>query len=233
LTAHAERVESELLASERALRGRDARLDGELTLTAGDGVMRYLIIPWLLELRRSQPNLRLQLRSDNRPLDLARREADVALRLVRPREASLVATRVAHFPFAVYASRAYLARRGSPRRIADLAAEDWLGWDDELAGTEQSRWLAKRFPGARLCLRINTTSGLIAACALGHGLAVLPTFAAEHELSLVRVAARSQPPARDLWLVTHSDSRRNARVRVLRSWLSERFARSWPPAAPG
>lgn len=223
LGPRAERAEGELLASERELRGRSARLEGEVVLTAGDGITAYLLVPWLLEFRRAYPGITLDLRSDNRALDMARREADLAVRLFRPREPSLVAVRAGTLPFSIYGSEPYFARRGRPRTVEELAAHDWVAWDARLEASPQSRWLARHVPTARVCLRANTTTSLVAACAAGHGLAVLPTFVAAGDARLVAMLSRSPPPSRDVWIVTHADARKNARVRALAAWLAARF----------
>jgi DNA-binding transcriptional LysR family regulator len=223
LRARAERMEAEMLASERELRGQDARLEGPLVITAGDAITVYLLVPWLLELRREHPRITFELRADNAALDMTRREADVAVRLFCPKQTSLVAIRARTFPFAVYGSDAYFARRGKPRNSRQLAEHDWLAWDRRLAATPQSKWLARIVPSAKICLRANTTTALIAACASGHGLAVLPKFVATTETRLLLALARVSPPGREAWIVTHADSRRNARVRAVVAWLAARL----------
>lgn len=223
LGVRAARIEEEVVATERELGGRDTRLEGSIVVTAGDGVMTYLIVPWLLDLRRTYPGISFELRSETSALDMTRREADVAVRLFRPRESSLVATRAGMLRFGVYGSEEYLARRGRPRTTLDLAQHDWLGWEARLAATPQSKWLARHFAAARMCLRANTTTALVAACAAGLGLTALPEFAADVERRLVPLLPRSSPPGREVWIVTHADSKKNARVRAVVAWLAERL----------
>lgn len=223
LLVRAARVEQEMLASERELRGRDARLEGSVVVTAGDGISALLLAPWLLELRQEHPGLSLDLRSDNATLDMSRREADIAIRLSRPRESSLIAAKVGRLTFGVYGSERYFARRGRPRTTADLSTHDWIAWDARLVGAPQSRWLLRHVPSSRVMFRANTTAVLTAACAIGHGLAVLPKLVGAQDHRLLPILPRSQPPTRDVWVVTHSDSRNNARVRATVAWLSSRF----------
>ncbi|HZI11368.1 MAG TPA: LysR substrate-binding domain-containing protein [Myxococcus sp.] len=107
-------MEAEVLASERELTGADTRVSGPVRLTAGDGLATYVLAPRLHTLQQAHPELRVELRAGNLALDLSRREADVAVRLFRPREQSLVARRLAPFVFNVYGTEPYFARRGRP-----------------------------------------------------------------------------------------------------------------------
>ena len=223
LAARAARMEEEMVASERELRGRDARLEGTVIVTAGDAIASHLLVPWLVDFRRLHPGIAVDLRADNRALDLTRREADVAVRLFRPRESSLVAQRAGEMPFALYGSEAYFARRARPRQAAELAGHEWIAWDPRIESSPQSRWLSRQVPRARVVLRANTTAALVAACAAGHGLAVLPTFVAESEPRLVQVLARVSPPPRPVWIATHADARKSARVQAMVEWLASRL----------
>jgi DNA-binding transcriptional LysR family regulator len=225
LAERAARVEEELLASERELGGRDGRLEGSVVVTAGDGLVMYLLVPWFAEFRVQHPGITLELRSHKRALDIARREADVAVRLSRPREASLVARRVAQLPFGIYGAEPYFARAGEPRAASELAMHDWIGPDERLAATPQGQWMARCVPPARVRLRANTTAALVAACAAGHGLALLPTFAAAADGRLRALLPHgSALPVRDAWIVTHEDVRKSARVRAVVRFLTARFA---------
>jgi DNA-binding transcriptional LysR family regulator len=223
LVVRARRMEAEALASEREVRGADQRPAGTVVLTAGDGLTTFVLAPQMADLRRKLPGITLELRADNRPLDLTRREAEIALRLFRPTEKSLVARRLTAIPFALFGSAAYLAQRGRPRAMRDLSAHDWLGWDAALGATPQTRWVARHVPGAHVVLRANTTTALVASCAAGAGLALLPTFVAAAEPRLVPVLPRLRPAARDLWVATHPDARGSVRVRAVVAWLSGLF----------
>jgi DNA-binding transcriptional LysR family regulator len=226
LAARADRAEAEMIAAEREARGSDARLEGPVVVTAGDAVTTYLLAPRVAELRREHPGIVVELSADNRSLDVARLEADVAVRLFKPREPALVASRAGRLPFGLFGSDEYFARRGRPRSAEDLAAHDWIGWDRALASTTQEKWLARHAPRSRVVLRANTTTALVAACAAGVGLAALPTFVGRAEARLAPVLPRTTPPPRDVWLVTHPDARGSARVRAVVAWLGDIFAAS-------
>jgi len=219
LLSRAARVEEEALAVERELGGADARVTGTVRLTASDGVLHHLLLPALDTLRRAHPGLVLELRPDTAALDLARREADVAVRLFRPRGASLVASRLGTLHHGLYASPAYLARRGTPRSAADLAAHDLVGFDPTMDGSPQARRLRQLVPAPRWAVRATTTTPQVLACLEGAGIAMLGTFIARREPRLVAVLPSLALPSRDVWLVVHQDLRRSARVAAVMAWL--------------
>jgi DNA-binding transcriptional LysR family regulator len=224
LATHAEAVELQVTTAERALSGADARLEGSLLLTSTDGLSSYLVAPRLIAFRRAHPRIRIELRADNRTLDLAKREADVAVRLVRPRQRSLVVRRLGSLPLAVFASEDYLGRAGRPRSVRELAAHDWVGFDATLDRTPMSRWMRRHVPPARWVLRSNTTTVLVAACAAGHGLLLMPRPFARAAPGLLQVLPRTAFPTPDVWAVTHADLYPSARIKAVLAWLAALFA---------
>jgi DNA-binding transcriptional LysR family regulator len=220
LLPRAERVEAEVLASEREMQGVNPELEGPLRVTAGDGLVNYLVVPALAGLLRGHPGLAIELRAENRLVDLSRREADVAIRLVRPREPALVARRLGQMPYAIFAAAAYLERRGTPRSLAAAAGHSWIGFDESLDRLPQVQWLRRTVPEVRYLLRANTTTSQVLACAEGHGLALLPIFTAAREPRLRRLFPRQRGPAREMWGVTHADLRASARVAAFLGWLA-------------
>jgi DNA-binding transcriptional LysR family regulator len=220
LLPRAERVEAEVMAAEREMQGVNPELEGPLRVTAGDGMVNYLVLPALAGLLREHPALAVELRAENRVVDLSRREADLAIRLVRPREPALVARRLGQMPYAIFAAAEYLERRGTPRSLAAAAAHPWIGFDQSLDRLPQVQWLRRTVPGLSYLLRANTTTTQVVACAEGHGLALLPTFTARREPRLRRLFPRLPGPARDMWGVTHADLRGTPRVTAFLGWLA-------------
>lgn len=219
LLSRAARIEEEALALERELGGADARVTGTVKLTASDGILHYLVLPALEELRRANPGLTLDLRPDTRSLDLARREADIAIRLARPRSTSLIARRCGRLRQGLYASQSYLVRRGMPRSAADLRQHDFVGFDASLDELPQARWLSGMVEEPRWTVRASTTTPQVLACLEGAGLTLLGTFVAAREPRLVPVLPSLHPPDRDVWLVVHQDLRKTARVTAVMEWL--------------
>jgi DNA-binding transcriptional LysR family regulator len=164
--------------------------------------------------------LTVDLHADTRTLDLSRREADIAVRLTRPREPALVARRLGVMHLSLFASPEYLERRGTPRNVAALGAHDFVGFDASLDALPQIKWLYRTVPEPRYAVRANTTSAQVLACTEGHGIALLPLFVAAGEPRLRRLLPRLLGPTRDLWAVNHVDLRANARVSACLIWLA-------------
>ncbi len=220
LKAHAERVEAEMLAAERALEANDTRVEGTLSVTAPDGFIYYVLVPVIAELRRLHPALTLELRGETRVLDLTRREADVAFRFGKPTEASLVVRKLGTVEYGLYAADRYLEARGNPRSLASLATHDWIGFDASLDDVSQVRWVRRIVKEPRYVVRTNSTTSQVLACADGQGVALFPAYVAAREPGLRRLLPRLLGPSRDLYFVTHEDLRTNARVVAFQSFVA-------------
>lgn len=221
LLPRAERVEAELLASERELHANRESLTGPLRVTAGDALVNHMLVPAMGGLLAAHPELVIELRTETAIVDLSRREADVALRFVRPKEPALVARHLGELPFALFASEAYLQRRGTPRTVAAAAAHDFIGYDEALEHMSQVRWLYRTVPSPRFVLRTTTITTQLIACAEGLGLALLPLFSASREPRIRQLFPRQVGPTRELWGVFHSDMRGNPGVSTFLGWLSD------------
>jgi DNA-binding transcriptional LysR family regulator len=216
----AERIEAEALALERDITGRDARLSGRLRLTASE-TLAYRVLPRLLaEFQRRHPGIRVELIIDNRQLDLARREADVALRATRPSEPTLFGRKIAEMEWTVYGGRDYLANRGAPASLADCDGHDFVGWD-EGADTAAARWLAQTVAEQAIVFRSSSLVNQLSAAAMGMGLAVLPCYLADAEPLVHRVLPPIAPLTRELWLISHQDLRQTARIRAFFEFIIE------------
>ncbi|HXK19372.1 MAG TPA: LysR substrate-binding domain-containing protein, partial [Polyangiaceae bacterium] len=206
--------------AEREVTATDDRVEGTLRVTTGDGLIHYLLVPLLAELRQAFPRLTLELRGETRLLDLSRREADVALRFGRPTQVSLLGRRLGHVRFGLYASERYLERHAMPRNLAGLVEHEFIGFESALDQVEQVRWMRRAVREPRYVLRCNGTTTQALACAEGHGVALLPEYVGAREPRLRRLLPRLLGPARELWFVTHQDLRGNARVAAFHSFAS-------------
>jgi DNA-binding transcriptional LysR family regulator len=170
-------------------------------------ISRFLA-PRLLALQAEHPGLRIELVGEARQISLSRGEADLALRLERPREKGIVARRLAVVAYGLYGSRDYLARCSEADRT-------FLGYDDSLDHLPQQRWL-KMLAGERvLALRANDLTTLLTAVRAGLGLAILPRIMARSQSDLVSVPTQLPPLTRELGLLFHRDVGRAPAVRAV------------------
>jgi DNA-binding transcriptional LysR family regulator len=219
LAARAERIEAEVLASERELNGADASPTGTVRITCGDGFASYVLAPALPAFLAAHPGLSVEVRADVRALDLTRGEADVAVRNFRPREASLVARRLGVERVGLYAAPGYLSVRGTPRTLRDLAAHDLVLYEANFDRSRTQAWLLQAAPAARVVVRGSNTVTLHALCAAGAGIALLSSAFVRDDPRYEPVLPRLETPAMDVWAVTHGDLRTSARVGAALRWI--------------
>jgi len=212
--AHAERMEESALSLSRQLGSADNRLDGVLRVSSSDWFGLHVLTPICGELTRANPNLTIELLTDARLLSLARREADLAVRIVPFDEPDIVQRHLMHMPYALYA-----ANDASP---IDEASVRLVTMDTGFHHMPDAVWLRAQFPKARVALRSNNRHVQAIACADGVGLAVLPCPLGDSHPGLARVAKSEAPPGRAVWLGYHRDLRRLLRLRALVDLLIDR-----------
>lgn len=218
--AAAERVETEILALDREISGRDQQLSGVLRVTASE-TLSHAVLPRLIaQFHAAHPRIQVVLSIDNRMLDLARREADVALRVQRPTEATLFGRRLTGIAWAFYgpaASAASLRRDGGSFNFARHAV---IGWD-EPALIVASQWIAARVPAGRIAYRSNSLVNQLMAVRAGVGIALLPCYLADRQPEVRRISPVLPDLASELWIVTHQDLRNTARIRAFLSVVGD------------
>jgi DNA-binding transcriptional LysR family regulator len=220
--ARAERVEEEVMAIEREVLGHDERPEGLVRLTTYESMGTAFLAPRLGAFRKRHPGIDLHLNMENRALNLSRREADLALRPGRPSQQALQIRKVGTVAAGLYASPAYLKKRGEPRHADELRDHDLI--DDEESGYSLSRWMQQLARGGRVVLRTDSAGAQAAAASDGLGLAVLYRYLGDAQRGLVRVLPK-QELTHALWIAVHRDLQYAARVRALIDFLVELTAR--------
>ena len=211
-------VEDEIGAAQRQLSGLDTALTGVIRVTTTDTLARGLLIARLAAFRAQQPGIELQLVVNNRFSSLTKREADVALRGANDPPGHLLGRLAGRVETALYASRSYWRAQ---RRIREPAAHAWVALDESLAHLAQARWVAAQVPAERIALRVDSLSAMVDAVRAGLGVGFLLCFLGDRERDLVRVAVPMATLDTQLWILTHPDLRRVARIRAFTEFLYE------------
>lgn len=212
LLAPARRLEAEAHAFSRASLGA-AALGGVVRLSAPPAFASHFLVPRLAAVQAHWPGIRLEIVGEVREANLFRREADLALRLMRPNEPGLAARPLAQMGFGLY---------GTARWAAQPAQSwEWLGYDDSMRHVPQQQWLERLVAGQPYALRSNDLAMLYQACRAGLGVAVLPHFLARGDAVLQPMPGVECPVRRGLWLVLHPDVRRSPRVKAVAEGLAE------------
>jgi DNA-binding transcriptional LysR family regulator len=162
---------------------------------------------------------------DSRVLSLSRREADVALRATRPREGDLFGRRLCDVAWAIYASPALLAEHGAPHDAADFGRFPFIAWDVDATGVNAADWVEATVPSEAVVYRASSLVHQLVAAREKIGLAALPYYLGDPEPGLVRALPEPMSAlSRELWVVTHEDLRRTARVRACLDVIAEGIA---------
>jgi DNA-binding transcriptional LysR family regulator len=194
------------------------RLAGLVRLTSTGMFATTYLTPALAGLRKAQPLIDIELIVDERSLSLARREADIALRLARPKSSELIARRVATLGYGVYAAPGYLRRlKGAPT---------FIGFEESQPDLPEVEWLRQIAGAHPIVFRSNYRMAQIEAVRSGLGIGVLPHYAAK---GLVPVPSRLiEAPSkmtRELWLLVHRDLKDAPRFRAVIDFLVDRLVR--------
>jgi len=229
----AERVEHAVQAMEQH-RGTVERGEvGVIRITCPEPIMYRITQSSLLDRFHARyPGLRIEFVMSDKYLDLAKGDADVALRSGDTDDDVLVGRKIADSIWAVYASRKYIERRGKPDRVEDLDRHAIVGLDESMANHRATKWLREVAPDAEMSARINSVLGLVSAAKSGIGLAPLPTALGDAEADLVRVLGPIPELTRSWRLLTHPDLRQTPRVAAFFDFVNDELA-SFRPILTG
>lgn len=227
LAAAAERIEDEVLAVDRDIAGRDSSLSGRLRITSSETLAYSRLTSHLAAFHEAYPGILVELKIDNRVLSLLHREADIALRPIRPKEGDLWGRKLADVAWGLYAAPGYLATHGG--HITDpseLPGHAVIGWEETAAGIQAADWLDRKLPPETFVYRTNSLVNQLGATSAGIGIALLPCYLGDSRPEVVR--AMPEPVAdltAELWIVTHADLRRTMRIRAFFDLVGGRLAR--------
>jgi DNA-binding transcriptional LysR family regulator len=216
----AEQIETAVLAVERESFGGDLHPTGKVSVASTEDMAAGLIVPNLPAFRSRAPGIAIELNCQVDLTNLARREADISLRQVRPQEGNLVIRRVGSWPLGLYAARSFVEARELDRGDLDLSRLEMITWTDESAHLQGGPWLARHAPNAPVALKVNSRRVRQAACKAGLGAAILPCLFGDADPDLVCVLPPERVIVLDIWLVVHRDLARASRIRTVIEFLS-------------
>lgn len=219
LRTHAEQVEAAVRNLERHIDGEARDRSGTIRVTCPEPIVPRMA-PLIDAFHARHPKLRVEFVMSDRYLDLLKGEADVAFRS-GDTDDELVGRKVADSIWAVYASRGYIERHGSPARVEDLAHHKLVSFDESMANHRVVKWLNALAPQSAIAARNNSVLGLVYAVKSGIGIGPLPTPIADAEPELVRVVGPIPELARSWRLLTTVELRRTPRVSAFFSFIAD------------
>lgn len=214
LRGHVEAMQSMAASAARVAGGFGHSASGCVRISASEIVGVEWLPPILAALRRDHPQLEVELVLSNRVQDLVLREVDIAVRMAPPQQDVLLATRVGHVRVGLYARRDYLARRGVPAQIEDLAQHDLIGFDMETPFLRAARTRYPMWTRENFALRSDSDLAQLALVRAGAGIGSCQVGVAKRDESLVRVLPALIDYPLDAWVAMHADLRSSASCRV-------------------
>ena len=213
MLAHAEHMEDEATTIERVVVGKSTQLSGTLRVTLPEPLLNYLLIEDIRDFANQFPRVQLELHSAYESFNLTKREADVAIRMVKSMdEEHLVGRRMGTYYRAVYASKDYLEntrQHGQPQwigRLNDPPAPPWLKHS--------------AYPQEVIHHRASNIMVEYAAARAGLGMSMLPCFLGDAAPELVRLADSTQASG-ELWVLTHPDLRYSVRIKLFMEHITQ------------
>ena len=208
--AYAERMEEEALGFTRALAGKDAHLTGMLRVSSSDWFGIHVLTPVFARFLARYPGIALELVTDARRYNLARREADLVFRITPFDEADVIQRKLMHVEYALYGRLDRVAPQAG-----DGQGQTLVSMDSAFGALPDVEWLKRMLPNARIAFGSNNRGAQARMCAEGGGFAVLPCPLGDTTAGLRRIDLGEAPPGRDVWLGYHRDLRRVTRLRAL------------------
>ena len=194
---------------------------GSVRITASQPVACVLLPPVLAQMRQALPEVQVDLVASNGVSNLLRREADIALRMVQPDQATLIARRIGKVTLGAYAHRDYLRRRGTPRQPQDLMSHALIGHDqlsDIVDGFAAMGYAVQR---ESFATRTDDLIGYQELVRAGLGIGFVADYVARADPNLVGVLPMLKLPTLPVWLVVHREIRTNQRIRQVFDFLAK------------
>jgi DNA-binding transcriptional LysR family regulator len=186
------------------------------------------LLPGLLaDLLRVHAQLQIELIASDDVRNLLRREADVAVRFVRPDQPDVIATKVGEVAFGLFAHRDYLARMGTPRTPRQLVRHDLIGYEDPKATVEAVAGLGVQVDAAHVRFRSDSFLAHVAALRAAYGIGACQTWLAARYPELIRLMPHVEIVRVPIWVAAHDDLHRSRRLRVVFDHLVERLRESF------
>lgn len=205
----------------RNVMGADLGASGTVRITASQPVSCYVLPPLLAQMRLSLPDVQVELVASNEVSNLLRREADIAVRMVQPQQASIIARRVGKVTLRACAHQDYLRRRGVPRQPSDLLAHDLIGGDrndDTLKGFAAQGLVVGR---KQFAFRADDLIVVWQAVRAGLGVGFVSEYLIRSDPAVIPVLPKLKIQPLPVWLAVHKEIRTSKRIRAVYDFLAD------------
>jgi DNA-binding transcriptional LysR family regulator len=230
LRPHAEDMAAAAAAFVRAGSANREEAAGVVRIAAADVMGVEVLPPILSEFRLQFPKTVIELSLSNEIADLLRRDADIAVRMVRPQQKALLAKRVGKVSLGFYAHRHYLERHGYPEQLEDLRRHSVIGFDRAPPFTNLLKAVPVPITRDLFAFRCDNDLAMLAALRSGFGVGICQAGIAQRDPELLPLFAKQFKVEMEIWIVMHNDLKRSSRMRLMFDHLASRLAEFTAPA---
>ena len=214
LLPHARAMENTAAALERTAASHGDGVRGTVRVTASEVICVEVLPAAVATMRERYPDLKVELVLSNEVQDLLQREADVAVRMTRPKQQQLVARRVGAVELGLHATEDYLLRHGTPANLSDLSAHALIGYDHATPYIREALLRWPQFGREHLALRTDSDLAQLALIRAGTGIGICQSALAHRTPGVVRVLREEFSMPLETWVAMHEDLRDSPRCRV-------------------
>lgn len=200
-------------------------IEGTVRIAASEVVAAYVLPEMMTRLGMEEPGIQVEIVASNQIENLLRRDADIAIRMVKPAQNELVARKVADIALCACAALSYLDRRGRPGKVEDLAGHDLVGFD---RGDDIIRGMAQAgLALTRNAFRFRTDNQIVLweAVRTGNGIGFGQEPLAVRDPLVEKILPDLSLPSLPVWLAMHRDVRTSVRIRRVADFLYEELKR--------
>lgn len=201
--------------------GSHDELSGTVRLTSSNVTCHYVLPPLLVGLRDAFPRIAIELVPSDSSENLLLREADIAVRMFRPRQLDLVTRKLGEIPIVATAHESYLAKRGRPAGPDDLWDHDLIGFDRSELFIEGARQLGFDLKRSDFLLRTDSQTALWELAKAGLGVTFAQLGLVRETPGMVQLLGNFGPPPLEVWLTTHRELFTSRRIRAIYDRLGE------------
>ena len=226
LVAHARSMARSAAELSLAAAGRSQKTQGTVRITASQIVATYILPPILARLRREEPLIQIELVATDNVENLLFREADIAIRMLRPTQQELIAKHVGDMKMGIYASNAYLSERPEPHTMEDMELHSIIGYDRSTLIIDKARELGAELNRDMFSMRCDDQVVHWQLVLAGLGIGFMAQAVAQNDHRVVRILHGMDLGSLPLWLTSHTGLKSNHLVRTVFDHLSEHLPKA-------
>ncbi|HFD31436.1 MAG TPA: LysR family transcriptional regulator [Gammaproteobacteria bacterium] len=223
LVESALKMQENALAFDRQAAGMSTKLEGTIRISANEIVGVYLLPQAIAQFTRQHPDIQIEIVISNDASNLNKREADIALRMFRPSQPDLIAKRLADMPLGFFAHEDYISQYGEPKDMAQFKQHRLIGFDQRLDFIEGAGQFGYKFFSQDFYIRTDNLLVQTQLARSGGGIIATHVGLAKRWRELKQIMQWVPLPPLEFWLVCHADVQYSARIRALKSFLTQWF----------